>query len=107
MDGHGLVFLSFDPASLQAAEAGHNRVLVVDQKGSGTYRTVQSAIDAIPANNQQPATIYIKNGVYKEKYCFRKINHTYPLLAKTSTRRFLRMMIQMQAPAVQQTAQAQ
>ncbi|MFJ5671551.1 hypothetical protein ACIQAS_07875 [Bacillus safensis] len=50
----------FDPASLQAAEAGHNRVLVVDQKRSGAYSTVQSAIDAIPAKNQQPATIYIK-----------------------------------------------
>lgn len=66
-----LSFFLFDFASLQAEEAGHqyetNRVLVVDQKGSGSYRTIQSAIDAIPANNQQRATIYIKNGVYKEK----------------------------------------
>ncbi|MFP3394433.1 pectinesterase family protein, partial [Brevibacillus sp. SIMBA_076] len=44
-----------------------NRVLVVDQKGNGSFRTVQSAIDAIPANNQQPTTIFLKNGVYKEK----------------------------------------
>lgn len=35
MDCYGLVFLSFDFASLQAAEAGHNRVLVVDQREAG------------------------------------------------------------------------
>ncbi|AVI41230.1 MULTISPECIES: pectinesterase family protein [Bacillus] len=64
-----LSLLLLNSASLQAA--GHqnqtNRVLVVDQKGNGSFRTVQSAIDAIPANNQQRVTIYIKNGVYKEK----------------------------------------
>ncbi|MFP3821697.1 pectinesterase family protein, partial [Bacillus sp. SIMBA_008] len=34
---------------------------------NGSFRNVQSAIDAIPVNNQQRVTIYIKNGVYKEK----------------------------------------
>jgi len=56
-------------------------------------------------NNRQRSLL--KMAYIKKKYCFRKINHTYPLLAKTSTRRFLRMMIQMQALGVQQTAQAQ
>ncbi|MEN2454399.1 pectinesterase family protein, partial [Bacillus sp. JR_15] len=64
-----LSLLLLNSASLQAA--GHqnqtNRVLVVDQKENGSFRTVQSAIDAIPVNNQQRVTIYIKNGVYKEK----------------------------------------
>lgn len=85
-----LSLLLLNSASLQAA--GHqnqtNRVLVVDQKENGSFRTVQSAIDAIPVNNQQRVTIYIKNGVYKEKSCFRKINLTCPLSGKTNTRRF-------------------
>jgi pectinesterase len=39
----------------------------VAQDGSGRYKTVQSAFDAIPFNNKKPVTVYIKNGVYKEK----------------------------------------
>ncbi|MFS0656249.1 pectinesterase family protein [Bacillus sp. 179-C3.3 HS] len=62
-------FFLFHSASLEATGQQNktNRVLVVDQKGSGSFRTVQSAIDAIPENNQQETTIYIKNGIYQEK----------------------------------------
>jgi pectinesterase len=35
--------------------------------GSGNYTTVQAALDAVPVNNKKPITIYIKNGIYKEK----------------------------------------
>jgi pectin methylesterase-like acyl-CoA thioesterase len=34
--------------------------------GTGTYRTVQAAIDAVPANNASPVTITIKAGTYRE-----------------------------------------
>ncbi len=40
--------------------------LTVSKKGNGDYQTVQSAIDAVPANNPSPVEIFIKNGVYKE-----------------------------------------
>ncbi|WP_223254387.1 pectate lyase [Bacillus sp. HNG] len=40
--------------------------IVVAKDGTGDYETVQAAIDAIPANNETPVTIFIKNGVYKE-----------------------------------------
>ncbi|CAG7619129.1 Pectinesterase A [Paenibacillus allorhizosphaerae] len=40
---------------------------VVAADGTGEYRTVQSAVDAVPAANREPVTIYIKNGVYEEK----------------------------------------
>lgn len=85
-----LSLLLLNSDSLQAADHQNqtNRVLVVDQKGNGSFRNVQSAIDAIPVNNQQRVTIYIKNGVYKEKSCFRKINLMCPLSGKTNTRRF-------------------
>ncbi|MBD0366377.1 MAG: pectin esterase [Flavisolibacter sp.] len=41
--------------------------LVVAQDGSGQYKTVQAAFDAIPVNNKKPITIFIKNGTYYEK----------------------------------------
>ncbi|HYC28439.1 MAG TPA: pectinesterase family protein [Chitinophagaceae bacterium] len=33
----------------------------------GNYKTVQSALDAVPENNKQRIVIYIKNGTYYEK----------------------------------------
>lgn len=41
--------------------------VVVAQDGSGDYKTVQAALDAVPMNNVKPFNIYIKNGVYHEK----------------------------------------
>lgn len=41
--------------------------IIVAQDGSGTYRTVQAAVDAVPNQSQQPVTILIKKGIYREK----------------------------------------
>jgi pectinesterase len=41
--------------------------ITVAKDGSGDYKTVQAAFDAIPLNNRQPVTIYVKQGVYREK----------------------------------------
>ncbi|MVN75154.1 pectin esterase [Hymenobacter sp. HMF4947] len=43
------------------------RQLVVAQDGSGDFRTVQAAFDAVPDNNTTPVTITVKKGTYKEK----------------------------------------
>jgi pectin methylesterase-like acyl-CoA thioesterase len=43
----------------------YNKTVAKD--GSGDYTTVQAAIDAAPANGTVAYTIFIKNGVYKEK----------------------------------------
>lgn len=40
--------------------------LYVAKEGPG-YATVQKALDAVPPNNKKPVTIFIKNGIYKEK----------------------------------------
>ncbi|CAN5913894.1 hypothetical protein BH24BAC1_BH24BAC1_38490 [soil metagenome] len=40
---------------------------VVAKDGSGTFRTVQEAIQAVPEFRKNPTTIFIKNGIYKEK----------------------------------------
>ncbi|MDR2148695.1 MAG: pectin esterase, partial [Tannerella sp.] len=39
---------------------------VVDISGSGSYTSVQAAVDAAPENRTSPWRIFIKNGSYKE-----------------------------------------
>jgi len=41
--------------------------IVVAQDGTGQFKTVQEAFNSIPNNNKKPISIFIKNGVYKEK----------------------------------------
>ncbi len=40
---------------------------VVAQDGTGSYKTIQAAIDAAPVNSTKPYRIFIKNGKYLEK----------------------------------------
>lgn len=40
---------------------------VVAKDGSGHFETVQEAIDAVPSFRKNVTTIFVKNGVYKEK----------------------------------------
>jgi unsaturated rhamnogalacturonyl hydrolase len=41
--------------------------IVVAQDGSGGFRTIQAALDSIPATNAENQTILIRNGTYREK----------------------------------------
>jgi pectinesterase len=41
--------------------------IVVAQDGSGNFKTVQAAFNSIPFNNKKPITVFVKNGIYKEK----------------------------------------
>ncbi|TGE27720.1 pectinesterase family protein [Hymenobacter metallicola] len=56
--------------------------VVVAQDGSGTYRTVQAALDAVPKNNSSPITILIKKGTYKEKLNLAKKQNFVRLLGE-------------------------
>ncbi len=42
------------------------QVITVAKDGSGNHTTVQAALDAIPAGNDKPVTVFVKKGVYKE-----------------------------------------
>ena len=44
-----------------------SKVATVAQDGTGSYTTVQAAINAIPSDNKSGFIIYIRNGVYREK----------------------------------------
>lgn len=42
------------------------KILKVAQDGSGDYKTVQDAVDAVPANNKQRVLIHVAAGTYKQ-----------------------------------------
>lgn len=49
--------------------------MIVAADGNGDFRTIGAALATIPPNNDQPVTIRIKNGIYREK-----IKITQPLV---------------------------
>jgi pectinesterase len=57
------------PAAPQASVAreGERADLVVAQDGSGDFRTIQEALDAVAADNATNRIILIRNGTYREK----------------------------------------
>ncbi|WP_199120350.1 pectinesterase family protein [Pedobacter sp. ASV28] len=61
LSGLILVFLCCSVLAVQP-----NRITVA-KDGSGNYETVAAAIASVPENNSRLITIYIKNGIYKEK----------------------------------------
>src|SRR6476620_9052464 len=40
--------------------------IIVAQDGSGNYKTIQEALNAVPEGNSKRVTIKVKNGIYKE-----------------------------------------
>jgi len=60
-----LLLLCFE--LLMSFSFGQVKHLTVAADGSGNYKTVQEAINAIPPNNQIRVVIFIKHGIYKEK----------------------------------------
>ena len=52
---------------------GNNGQIV---EGVKTYKTLQSAIDSIPDNNDEEVKVYVKPGIYKEKLVIKKPNVT-------------------------------
>ncbi len=57
----------FEHFKIEPFEPTDTASLVVAQDGSGDFRTIQEAVDAIPANNDEWQLILIRNGVYREK----------------------------------------
>lgn len=41
--------------------------IIVAQDGTGNYRSVQEALDAVPAGNSKPVTVFVRKGIYKER----------------------------------------
>lgn len=54
-------------SNLVTAQTTYPQELTVAQDGSGHYKTIQEAINAVRAYSPEHLTIHIKNGVYHEK----------------------------------------
>lgn len=51
---------------LLVSTAKAQQKIVVAQDGSGNYKTVQQAMDAIPSGNNELVQVYVKKGIYRE-----------------------------------------
>jgi hypothetical protein len=54
-------------ASASASASDLPEVIVVAKDGSGSFRTVQAAIDSLPRRNTRRVVVFVKKGVYTEK----------------------------------------
>ncbi|CAM3375428.1 pectinesterase family protein [Marinicrinis lubricantis] len=59
--------LAEEDHTISLTDVNADKVLIVARDGSGHYSTVQEAVDAVPVNNTEPVTIYIKEGLYFER----------------------------------------
>ena len=59
--------LLFTATSFQIKAQQKQYDFVVAKDGSGDFKTVQEAINAVPNFRKKTTTIFIKNGIYKEK----------------------------------------
>ena len=62
----GLAATSSSSSSTNATTS-KTKTIVVAKDGSGHFRTVQAAINKVPAGNRRRVIIYVKKGVYNEK----------------------------------------
>ncbi len=63
-----IIIFSFSAAQAQTANPNQYKyVFTVAKDGSGEFRYIQDAIDAMRVYPLMPITLYIKNGVYNEK----------------------------------------
>lgn len=51
----------------QANQKATEILITVAKDGTGNYKKIQEAFDAIPSNNKRGYHVFIRNGVYKEK----------------------------------------
>ncbi len=51
----------------KSKESNEKYDIVVAKDGSGDYTTVQAAVNAVPDLSQKRVTIFVKNGIYREK----------------------------------------
>lgn len=61
------ILFSFTCLFFILTASGQDKKITVSKDGTGDYTTVQEAINAVPDFRKIVTTIFIKNGVYKEK----------------------------------------
>jgi pectinesterase len=62
-----MIWIVFTPALLLAQAVVYPKRFTVAQDGTGNFKTIQQAVNAVRDLSQQRVAIYIKAGVYQEK----------------------------------------
>lgn len=62
-----MLLLLFGATSVYSQQQQRKDTLVVTRDGTGDYRNIQEAVEAVRAFMDYTVIIYIKNGTYKEK----------------------------------------
>jgi pectin methylesterase-like acyl-CoA thioesterase len=55
------------PPAAPPARSPERADLIVAQDGTGRYRTIQAALDALPKNNVANKIVLVRHGIYREK----------------------------------------
>jgi len=74
---------------LFAVTANAQKRIVVAQDGSGNYKTVQEAINAVPDMSEKVTEIYIKAGTYKERITVSKAKTNVTLVGEDANKTIL------------------
>ena len=77
-----IFFVLFIAYSLGYAQNDIQYKMVVAQDGSGNFTTIQAAVDAAKAFPEKRITIYIKNGIYREKIRIPSCNNLLSLVGE-------------------------
>ena len=85
MNKYLLFFFLILFAGLSELKANNRPLIVVAHDGSGDYKTITEAIDALPMFNYERTVIYIKNGIYNEKIRIEQDNVTLRGESRDST----------------------
>lgn len=78
----GFLFLFVFTVFMAGAQTGIQYKIVVAKDGSGDFTTIQAAIDATKAFPDKRITIFIKNGIYREKVWVPSWNNKLSLIGE-------------------------
>lgn len=69
---NGFLMIAWMMAAVLELPANPGTRIVVDPAGRGDFKTIQGALNSLPDSSASKRTIYIKNGVYREKLYIEK-----------------------------------
>ncbi|MEA5258161.1 pectinesterase family protein [Arcicella aquatica] len=69
--------------------ASPTKQLTVAKDGTGDYKSIQEAFDAVPLHNNNPVVIFVKNGTYKEKIVLDSTKNMVTLVGESASQTIL------------------
>lgn len=73
-NGWKLLLLLLGMLAGNIVHAADGKTVMVDAAGKGDFTSIQAAINSLPDSSAAPRTIFIRNGIYREKIFIEKSN---------------------------------